>query len=90
MGQIRVERLNGEKFKDMKVGSWPIWEKEVSRFDWYYDSTEMCYILEGRVTVETKDGKKVTFGAGDFVTFPRGLECVWDITKPVRKHYTFK
>jgi uncharacterized protein len=38
--------------------------------------------------VETKDGK-VEFGDGDFVAFPTGLSCVWDIKEPVRKHYNF-
>ncbi|MBN1354273.1 MAG: cupin domain-containing protein [Candidatus Omnitrophica bacterium] len=89
MKDIKIEKLPEAKLKGMGVNSWPIWEKEVSRFDWHYDSTEMCYILKGKVTVETKDGKKVTFGAGDFVTFPEGLDCVWDIKEPVRKHYNF-
>jgi uncharacterized cupin superfamily protein len=55
----------------MGVFSWPVWEKEVSRFPWSYDSIEECYILEGDVTVEPKAGKPVSFGKGDFVTFPR-------------------
>jgi len=90
MAEIKIEKLPENKIKEMGVHSWPIWEKETSRFDWHYDGTEMCYILEGEVTVETKDGKKVSFKAGDFVTFPDGLSCVWDIKKPVRKHYSFK
>jgi len=90
MEPIRVEKVSKDKLKEMGVSAWPIWEKEASRFPWAYDQMEMCYILEGDVTVETKDGKKVTFGAGDFVTFPSGLECTWDIRKPVRKHYNFK
>ena len=89
MQDIKIEKLKDTKIKEMDISSWPIWEKEVSRFDWHYDSTEMCYILEGKITVETKDGKKVNFGAGDFVTFPKGLDCVWDIKEPVRKHYNF-
>jgi uncharacterized protein len=40
--------------------------------------------------LETKDGKTVEFGKGDFVTFPKGLSCVWDIKAPVKKHYNFK
>ena len=68
--------------------SWSIWEKEVSRFDAFYDETEQCFLLEGKVVVETKDGS-VTFGKGDFVTLPKGLECVWDIKEPVRKHYNY-
>ena len=73
----------------MGIKSWPIWEKEVSRFDWHYNFTEECYILEGKVVVETPDGN-VKFGKGDFVTFSKGLSCVWDIKEPVKKHYNFK
>jgi uncharacterized cupin superfamily protein len=89
MMEIKVEKLPETKLKEMGVFSWPIWEKEVSRFDWHYDATEMCYILKGKVTVKAK-GRDVSFGPGDFVTFPDGLDCVWDITEPVRKHYSFK
>lgn len=89
MSEVKIEKLSEEKLKKMNVSSWPIWEKEISRFDWHYDGTEMCYITEGEVTVETKDGKSIKFGKGDFVTFPKGLDCVWDIKAPVRKHYNF-
>ena len=34
-------------------------------------------------------GKPVEFGPGDLVTFPEGLDCVWKISKPVKKHYKF-
>ena len=47
------------------------------------------YILEGRVRVEPTDGEPVEFGPGDLVTFPRGMDCVWTISEPVRKHYRF-
>jgi uncharacterized cupin superfamily protein len=87
---IRVVKPKDEELKERNVEAWPIWEKEVSRFDWHYDATEECFILEGRVTVETPDGKKVEIGKGDFVTFPRGLDCVWDVKEPIRKHYTFR
>ncbi|OGW74739.1 MAG: cupin [Omnitrophica bacterium RBG_13_46_9] len=90
MADIKVEKLPEEKVKQMGVKTWPIWEKEASRFDWHYDEIEMCYILKGKVTVKTKDGKSVNFGAGDFVTFPRGLDCTWDIKEAVRKHYNFR
>ena len=72
----------------MKIRSWPIWEKEPSRFDWYYDSTETCLLLEGRVVVETGEDS-VEIQKGDFVTFPKGLSCIWDVKEPVRKHYRF-
>lgn len=88
--KIKVEKPTEDSLKSKDVSSWPIWEKEVSRFDWQYDSTEECYLLEGEVIVETEDGKSVKFGQGDFVTFPKGLSCVWDVKQAVKKHYNFK
>jgi uncharacterized cupin superfamily protein len=88
--EIKVQKLEEKELKKMGVFTWPIWTKEVSRFDWHYDSVEECYLLEGEVVVESKDGKKVAFSKGDFVTLPKGLSCIWDIKKPVRKHYNFR
>ena len=67
----------------------PTWGCEVSVFNWNYDSEETCLLIEGEVTVEYDDGS-VSFGAGDYVTFPQGLSCVWKVSKPVKKHYFFK
>jgi uncharacterized protein len=88
--KIEIKKPLDKDLETQGVLSWPIWEKEISRFDWHYGSTEECYLLEGRVIVETEDGNKVEFGKGDFVTFPKGLSCIWDIKVPVRKHYNFK
>lgn len=88
--KIKIQQPTAEDLESKGVFSWPIWEKEVSRFDWHYDSLEECYLLEGQVTVATKDGETVEFGQGDFVTFPKGLSCHWDIKVPVKKHYNFK
>ena len=88
--EIKVQKLNAEQLEKMGVFNWPIWAKEISRFPWSYDSIEECYFLEGDVTVETEDGKSVSFGKGDFVSFPKGLSCTWIIKKPVKKHYNFK
>ncbi len=90
MSDIKIEKLSAKQREEMGIYKWPIWKKEVSRFDWHYDAIEQCYILEGEAVVETKGGEKVSFSAGDFVTFPNGLDCVWDIKKAIRKHYNFK
>ena len=87
---ITVQKLTKDELKKRDIFSWPIWEKGVSQFDWSYDEIEECYFLEGKVIVRTKDGKEVNFGKGDFVTFPKGLECTWDIKEPVKKHYNFR
>ncbi len=86
--RILVEKPTSEKLKALNVLSWPIWTKEVSSFDWSYEEQEICYFLEGEVTVKTPDGD-ISFGKGDLVIFPQGLQCVWNIKKPVRKHYQF-
>ena len=88
--EIEIQKPDQEELEQKGVYSWPIWEKEVSKFDWYYDSIEECYLLEGKVIVETKDGETVEFGKGDFVRFPKGLSCNWEIKEPVKKHYNFK
>ncbi len=88
MSEIKIEQLSQEDLDKRGVSSWPIWTKEVSRFDWHYDQSEECYVLEGQVVVETDEGP-VEFGPGDFVTFPVGLSCVWDVKQPIRKHYNF-
>ena len=40
------------------------------------------------MTVKTAAGE-VKIGAGDFGTFPKGLDCGWTVEKPIRKHYNF-
>ena len=67
----------------------PTWGCDVSKFDWYYDAEEVALIIDGNVTV-TYGENSVSFGAGDYVVFPKGLACVWDVTSPVKKHYLFR
>ena len=87
MDGIRIEKPTTEVLEELGVDSWPIWEKEVSRFDWSYDTKETCFILEGKARVEPENGEPVDFEAGDMVTFPEGMNCVWQITSPIKKHY---
>ena len=88
MDQIIIKKLTEEEIEKMGIREWPIWEKEISNFDWHYDQDEQCLLLEGKVAVETKSGT-VEFQAGDFVHFKAGLSCSWDVQVPVRKHYRF-
>ncbi len=86
--KIQIQKLNEEQIDNMGIRNWPIWTKESSIFDWYYDEQEQCFFLEGRVRVKTET-ETVEIAKGDFVTFPKGLKCVWEIIEPVRKHYRF-
>ena len=85
---IKVEKLSEDKFKSIGVLSWPIWTKEPSTFDWHYDEQERCYFLEGEVTVVSVN-QTISFGKGDYVVFPKGLSCKWQVKQAVRKHYKF-
>lgn len=86
---IKVLKLSDEELEEKGVFDWPIWEKEVSEFPWTYDRNEDCYLLEGKVVIEYGDGKQITIEKGDFVSFPKDMECKWKVLEPVRKHYTF-
>lgn len=87
--KIEVRKPGDGELKDLNVKSWPIWEKEVSTFDWFYDEKETCFFLEGEVTIELSDKSKVKIAKGDLVIFPKGLKCKWDIKRKVKKHYKF-
>ena len=84
--KIKIKKPTEEERR--KAESWPTWEKEPSIFPWEYSQNETCLILKGKSIVKTDEGD-VEFGAGDFVTFPKGLKCVWDIKEDVIKHYNF-
>ena len=91
MAKITVEHQpDASRLQELGVFEWSIWTKEVSEFDWFYDSEETCYFLEGEVEVLTESGETVKMGKGDLVTFPRGLSCTWKVIKDVKKHYNFK
>ena len=68
---------------------WDVWECKPSKFDWQYSEEEHCYIIEGEVTIQTKDDI-VLVKSGDYVVFPKGLKCSWDVHKSIRKYYRFK
>ncbi|VFN00192.1 MAG: hypothetical protein BECKG1743D_GA0114223_102855 [Candidatus Kentron sp. G] len=90
MSEIEIERKpDEERLASRGVRGWPVWTKEESEFPWSYDSSETCYFLEGDVVVTPDGGEPVQVGAGDLVTFPKGMSCTWKVNKAVRKHYTF-
>jgi uncharacterized cupin superfamily protein len=89
MLKIISERLTLSEIVHKGIKTWPIWEKEPSRYNWSYDCDEECYIIEGDFNIETDDGT-FHFKSGDFITFKEGLYCVWDIRRDVVMHYNFR
>ena len=88
MSEIKIEKPTQEQLKKMDVNSWSTWGCEVSTFDWEYDNDETAYVLEGKVKVKTPHGE-VEINKGDLVTFPKGLQCTWNVLEPIKKVYTF-
>lgn len=87
--EIEVRKPTNDELWKLDVENWPIWEKEESSFDWFYDEKEVCYFLEGEVEVELSTGERIKIQKGELASFPKGLRCVWHIKKKVKKHYNF-
>lgn len=86
---IVVKKITSEEQENCLA--WPIWQGDVSTFNWDYTQTETCLIIEGRATITnnppTEDS--IIINAGDLVIFPEALICIWKIDMPIRKHYQF-
>ncbi len=88
METVQIEKLSYEQVTERGIRSWPVWEKEGSRFPWTYSVKESCFIPEGEVIIETEEDNFILQPV-DFVEFEEGLSCVWDICSSVKKHYQF-
>ncbi|KAI8003422.1 hypothetical protein LOK49_LG08G01915 [Camellia lanceoleosa] len=89
---IKIQKNPPEsKLTQLGVRNWPKWGCPPSKFPWTYSSKETCYLLKGKVKVYP-DGsdEAVEIGAGDFVEFPKGMSCTWDVSETVDKHYNFE
>lgn len=88
--KIQVNRNpNDEYLAKLGCKKWPTWGCKISKFPWTYETTEQSYITKGKVIVTSNDGESVTIEAGDFVVFPEGLSCTWNVIEPIEKHYNF-
>ncbi|VVB08710.1 unnamed protein product [Arabis nemorensis] len=69
----------------------PEWGCPPSKFPWTYSAKETCYLLEGKVKVYPDGSEEgIEIEAGDFVVFPKGMSCTWDVSVAVDKHYQFE
>lgn len=68
----------------------PTWEHEPEKWQTSYDEREeTCLIIEGRAYVETMEGERYYFSAGDLVTFQPLMDCWWCVEERIKKHYIF-
>ena len=88
--QVLVD-VDEDFLKERGVRQWDVWESSSvpsKKFDYTYDKTESVYIIDGEAVVTPKDGRKaVVLKPKVFASFPKGLNCVWDVKSPVRKYY---
>ncbi len=83
---ILVSKATEEQKRSMaKCQIWASTEKE---FDWFYDEKEVCLILEGEAVING-DGEDIRIVPGDYVVFPKGLNCTWKVLSPVKKYFYF-
>jgi uncharacterized cupin superfamily protein len=67
------------------LASTHMWDCTSGRFDWYYGSDEVIYVLEGSVLVEDAAGVKRQLAPGDTFLFPAGTRFHWTVPRYVRK-----
>jgi uncharacterized cupin superfamily protein len=84
--KIEVDQLDLDDLKELGVKSWPVMEYDEEKFEVFYDKTEQCYIVAGEATI-VSEFESITVKPGDFITFPAGIECVWDVDSAITKHY---
>lgn len=68
--------------------NWETWTGEPGVFPYSYENSEAYFILEGKARVKDQDGNEITFAAGDWVEFEKGLETEWEIIEKVRKRFS--
>ena len=82
-----IQVIKGKKIEEFT--KWPVWDCDVSEFEWEYQEEEHCYIIKGSVTVKGPENT-VDIKSGDYVIFPKGLKCTWKVHNYIEKYYTFK
>lgn len=70
------------------TANWETWTGEPSVFPYDYEQAEAYYILEGKAKVKDDEGNEITFEAGDWVEFAKGLKTEWKIIEKVHKRFS--
>ncbi len=87
--RIEIEQPDHDELEEAGVFDWPVREHDEDKFDWYFEKTEHCYIIEGVADI-VSEFDTIMVKPGDYLIFPAGLECVWDVRSKIRAHYSFE
>jgi uncharacterized cupin superfamily protein len=66
---------------------WETWTGEPSVFPYDYEQA-IYFILEGKAKVKDDEGNEISFAAGDWVEFAKGLKTEWKIIEKVHKRFS--
>ena len=64
-----------------------LWTSTSGKWRISYTEHELCVLIEGRVRIESADGDRHEFKAGDAFVVPAGFEGVWEVVEPCKKWY---
>lgn len=78
----RRRRLAGSSDQ---MASTHMWDCTAGRFNWYYGSDEVIYVVEGSVDVEDASGLRRRLEPGDTFLFPAGTMFHWTVPRYIRK-----
>lgn len=88
MDKIIMKEMSIQDAKKLGIDNWEIWECEPSIFDWEFTELETCYFFEGDVIVTAGD-EVAHIKEGMLVSFPKDMKCTWNVSKKIRKAYTY-
>lgn len=67
-----------------------IWECTPGTYHATYTAAEFVHMIAGRITITPDGGTPVSVGPGDAFIVDASFTGTWDITEPVRKHFSFR
>ncbi|SAK86809.1 cupin [Caballeronia hypogeia] len=70
--------------RDTTTSYW-VWDCTAGRFNWYFDSDETVYVMEGEVIVASDGQEPRSLRAGDAAIFYAGTHAEWNVPVYVRK-----
>lgn len=88
MDKIIMKEMSIQEAQKIGIDNWETWECEASVFDWEFEELEVCYFFEGNVVV-TAENEEAHIKEGMLVSFPKGMKCTWNVSKKIRKAYTY-
>ncbi|MGD9966796.1 MAG: cupin domain-containing protein [Hyphomonadaceae bacterium] len=66
------------------------WSASVGAWSVTYDEWEFCHVLEGVCELETADGERRRFAAGDSFIIEPGFVGVWRVLEPMKKRFVVR